>query len=142
MKAHPIARLLFSSLLSLALVGPAVAQTLKIATLAPDGSAWMRELRAAAAEVKAGTGGRVDVKFFPGGVMGNDAVVLRKMRLGGLLDRGPVSLRHREIAILRTTGRLGSEYEWGVHVSFFADRAELSEAQRADTLAENVDGQL
>ena len=37
-------------------------QVVKIATLAPEGSAWMRELRAAAAEVKAGTQGRVEVK--------------------------------------------------------------------------------
>jgi TRAP-type C4-dicarboxylate transport system substrate-binding protein len=59
-------------------------QTLKLATLAPDGSAWMKELRAAAAEVKAGSQGRVEVKFYPGGVMGGDAVVLRKMRLGQL----------------------------------------------------------
>ncbi|MBW8311528.1 MAG: TRAP transporter substrate-binding protein DctP [Rhizobium sp.] len=71
-------------LLALCLAAPAAAQTLKIATLAPDGSAWMRELRAAAAEVKQGTGGRVEVKYFPGGVMGNDAVVLRKIRLGQL----------------------------------------------------------
>lgn len=66
------------------LAGVAGAQQIKIATLAPEGSAWMRELRAAAAEVKAGTEGRVEVKFYPGGVMGNDAVVLRKMRLGQL----------------------------------------------------------
>lgn len=72
------------SLLLLCLALPAGAQTLKIATLAPDGSAWMRELRTAAAEVKAGTDGRVEVKFYPGGVMGNDAVVLRKMNLGQL----------------------------------------------------------
>ncbi len=73
------------TLLLLALLAlPAGAQTIKIATLAPDGSAWMRELRAAAAEVRQGTEGRVDVKFYPGGVMGNDAVVLRKMRLGQL----------------------------------------------------------
>lgn len=89
-------RLLSTLLLSLALAGPAAAQTLKIATLAPDGSAWMRELRAAAAEVKQGTGGRVEVKFFPGGVMGNDAVVLRKMRLGqlqgGVLTASELSL--------------------------------------------------
>jgi TRAP-type C4-dicarboxylate transport system substrate-binding protein len=44
----------------------------------------MKELRAASAEIKAGTQGRVDVKYYPGGVMGNDAVVLRKMRLGQL----------------------------------------------------------
>ncbi len=72
-------------MLLLALAAPAAAQSsLKIATLAPDGSAWMRELRAAAAEIKAGTAGRVEVKFYPGGVMGSDAVVLRKMRLGQL----------------------------------------------------------
>lgn len=79
-----LTRLFSASILLLALAAPAFAQTLKIATLAPDGSAWMRELRAAAAEVKQGTAGRVEVKFYPGGVMGNDAVVLRKMRLGQL----------------------------------------------------------
>ena len=64
---------------------PAVAQqVVKIATLAPEGSAWMRELRSAAAEVKAGTQGRVEVKYYPGGVMGSDTVVIRKMRLGQL----------------------------------------------------------
>jgi len=59
-------------------------QTIKIATIAPDGSVWMKELRAAAADVQAKTQGRVTVKFFPGGVMGSDAVVLRKIRLGQL----------------------------------------------------------
>ena len=89
-------RLLSTLLLCLAVAAPATAQTLKIATLAPDGSAWMRELRAAAAEVKQGTAGRVEVKFYPGGVMGNDAVVLRKMRLGqlqgGVLTASELSL--------------------------------------------------
>jgi len=59
-------------------------QTIKLATVAPDGSGWMRELRAAAAEVQVQSQGRVTVKFFPGGVMGSDAVVLRKIRLGQL----------------------------------------------------------
>ncbi len=59
-------------------------QTIKIATIAPDGSVWMKELRAAAADVQTKTQGRVTVKFFPGGVMGSDAVVLRKIRLGQL----------------------------------------------------------
>ena len=59
-------------------------QVIKIATLAPEGSAWMRELRVAATEVQAGTQGRVQVKYYPGGVMGSDTVVIRKMRLGQL----------------------------------------------------------
>ena len=59
-------------------------QTLKIATLAPDGSSWMKELRVAAKEIETTTQGRVMVKFYPGGVMGADTVVLRKIRLGQL----------------------------------------------------------
>ena len=94
---------LMSFLLLCLLALPAGAQTLKIATLAPDGSAWMRELRAAAAEVKQGTGGRVEVKFYPGGVMGNDAVVLRKMRLGqlqgGVLTASELSLVYPDAPI-------------------------------------------
>lgn len=58
--------------------------TLKIATLVPDGTAWMNEFKAAAKEVKTKTEGRVKLKFFPGGVMGSDKQVLRKMRIGQL----------------------------------------------------------
>ncbi len=70
--------------LALAAMPLAAQQTIKIATIAPDGSVWLREMRAASAEVQKQTEGRVNVKFFPGGVMGNDAVVLRKIRLGQL----------------------------------------------------------
>jgi TRAP-type C4-dicarboxylate transport system substrate-binding protein len=61
-----------------------VAATLKIATLSPDGSAFMRAMRAAGKEVEAVTKGRVKFKFYPGGVMGDDKAVLRRMRLGQL----------------------------------------------------------
>jgi len=61
--------------------------------------------------------------------------VLARMKAGSLLDRGLLSLRQREIVIDRTTARLGAEYEWGVHVAFFAARAGLSDAQvRASAL--------
>jgi len=40
-----------------------------------------------------------------------------------------VGLREREIVIDRTCARCGCEYEWGVHVAFFADRAGLDAAQ-------------
>jgi alkylhydroperoxidase family enzyme len=55
--------------------------------------------------------------------------VLSRWRGGGLLDRGSISLRHREILILRTTARLKAEYEWGVHVGFFAAKAKFSAAE-------------
>jgi len=49
-----------------------------------------------------------------------------KFRAGSLLDRGPLSLREREIVIDRTCARTGCEYEWGVHVSTFAEAAHLT----------------
>lgn len=75
-------RILLAALLLVSL--PAHAQSFKIATLAPDGSAWMNEMRAAARDIKERTDGRVDFRFYPGGVMGNDQSVLRKMRIGQL----------------------------------------------------------
>lgn len=40
-----------------------------------------------------------------------------------------ISVRQREILIDRTCARCGCEYEWGVHVAYFADRAGLSSEQ-------------
>lgn len=70
-------------LLALAATGVQAA-TLKIATLSPDGSVWMKLLREGADEVAERTQGRVTFKFYPGGVMGDDKAVLRKIRLGQL----------------------------------------------------------
>ncbi len=61
---------------------PTVAQTLKIATLAPEGSSWMVQMRAGAKQVESATDGRVKLKFYGGGVQGNDKQVRRKMRIG------------------------------------------------------------
>ncbi len=74
--------------LAMSLVGfnsPAlVAKTIKIATLSPDGTFWMKQMRAGAKEIKEKTQGRVKIKFYPGGVMGNDDNVLRKIHIGQL----------------------------------------------------------
>jgi alkylhydroperoxidase family enzyme len=47
----------------------------------------------------------------------------------GLLDRGHLSLREREIVIDRVTAQCNAEYEWGVHVSTYAAKAALSDTQ-------------
>jgi alkylhydroperoxidase family enzyme len=65
--------------------------------------------------------------------------VFAKMFAGGLLDKGPLSLHQREIVIDRTTARLGCEYEWGVHVTFFAERAGFSAEQVASTVTSAAD---
>jgi len=61
-----------------------MAAVLKIATIAPEGSEWMLEHRAAAKLIKERTAGRVSLKFYSGGTMGNDKKVLRKIRIGQL----------------------------------------------------------
>ena len=63
---------------------PSHAATFKVATLSPDGSFWMKTMREAGKEVEAATDNRVKFKWYPGGVMGDDKAVLRKMRVGQL----------------------------------------------------------
>jgi len=62
----------------------AEAAQFKIATVAPDGSFWMTEAKKAAAEISERTYGRVTFRFYPGGTMGDDSAVQRKMRIGQL----------------------------------------------------------
>ena len=63
-----------------------------------------------------------------------------KFSAGGLLDRGPLTLREREIVIDRTCARTGCEYEWGVHVTAFAAAARLTDDQvRATVLGKATD---
>ncbi len=68
----------------LALLASLPARTLKIATVAPEGSAWMQEMRQVGKRIEQETQGRVRLKFYPGGIMGNDKTVLRKIRAGQL----------------------------------------------------------
>jgi len=63
----------------------------------------------------------------------------RKFRSGSLLDRGPLSLRAREIVINRTCARAGCEYEWGVHISAFAGAARFTEEQVVATAQGEAD---
>jgi TRAP-type C4-dicarboxylate transport system substrate-binding protein len=75
--------LILATLLAVPCV-PAQALNLKIATFAPDGTQWMQELRKGSEEINKRTEGRVTVKLYPGGSMGSDRVVLRKIRAGQL----------------------------------------------------------
>ena len=65
--------------------------------------------------------------------------VFGKIFAGGYLDKGPLSLRQREIVIDRTTARLGCEYEWGVHIALFAERAGFSAEQVTAIVADEDD---
>lgn len=81
----------------------APAAQFKLATVAPEGSQWMTELRAGADALREKTAGRVNVKFYTGGVMGNDKKVLRKMRIGqlhgGAFTSSGLSERYRDVMV-------------------------------------------
>jgi alkylhydroperoxidase family enzyme len=63
--------------------------------------------------------------------LARDERLFGKFFAGGLLDKGHLTLRQREIVIDRVTAQCGSAYEYGVHAAFFADRVGLDAAQRA-----------
>lgn len=80
-------QILLRTLLLLAFLGislQAQAVTIKIATVVPDGTAWMKAMRSAGKSISEQTRGRVKLRFYPGGIMGNDNSVLRKIRVGQL----------------------------------------------------------
>ena len=60
----------------------------KIASLAPAGSVWVEQFENFAKEVAEKTGGEVSFRVYPGGVMGDDQAMFRKMRVGQLHGGG------------------------------------------------------
>ena len=71
--------------------------------------------------------------------MARDRRLFFKFFNSGLLDRGHLTIRQREIVIDRVTASCGAEYEWGVHVSVYAAKAGLTEAQIGSLVAGGPD---
>lgn len=85
MRNRPTLTLLFAfSALMLSMSAMAMALTLKIATVTPEGSQWMKDMRSSAKEIKERTQGRVQIKYYGGGIRGDDAKVLGAIRIGQL----------------------------------------------------------
>jgi TRAP-type transport system periplasmic protein len=66
-------------------------QTLRIGTIVPEGTGWARGLRATANNVEAGTRGAVHLKFYMGGIAGDEMEMLARVRRGqldGILSGG------------------------------------------------------
>lgn len=81
--------LALATLLTLA-AGTAPAAELKMGTLAPKGSAWAKILEKGAKEIDAKTAGRVKLKYFFGGQLGDEKDMVRQMKLGSV-DGGAVT---------------------------------------------------
>ena len=108
--SRPFSTLFAAALFIAALLGASVsanAVTLKIATVSPEGSGWMNVLRASGKEIAERTDGRVKLKFYPGGVMGDDKAVMRKIRIGQLhgavLTTGPLIPFYKDIQLFNLT---------------------------------------
>lgn len=78
--------LTLTALVVAATAGTAAAENVEVrlATLAPEGSSWMKVLGKGAAEIDTKTEGRVKVKYYAGGVQGDERDAVRKMNLGQL----------------------------------------------------------
>jgi alkylhydroperoxidase family enzyme len=63
--------------------------------------------------------------------LARDGRLFQRFHRAALLDKGHLTLRQREIVINRVTALSRSEYEWGVHVAFFAEKAGLDAAMLA-----------
>jgi TRAP-type C4-dicarboxylate transport system substrate-binding protein len=74
------------------------ATVIKIATVAPEGSTWMKLMDELKANLKEKTEGRVKLRFYPGGIQGDEGVVLRKMMTGQLHGAGLTGVGLGELA--------------------------------------------
>ena len=88
-----IDRLLVLLILLFACIGTSPVQAkekhiIKFATLAPEGSSWMKSMRKLSNKIKKATDGNVIFRFYPGGVSGDEKDVIRKMRIGQLHGAG------------------------------------------------------
>ncbi len=89
-----------AAVLALALAAaPARAQTvIKFATLAPEGSTWMKELGELSKDLEKETAGKLKFKFYPGGVAGDEKDVVKKIRIGQLHAAGFTGVGLGEVA--------------------------------------------
>jgi len=117
-----VSLLLLTSLFS----GVVHSANLNIATIAPEASSWMKEMRAGAAEIKERTEARVEVKYFGGGIMGNDKKVLGQMRIGRLqgaaLTPSALGSRYPDINLYGMPLVFNSEAEATYVRQFFDER--------------------
>ena len=78
---------------------------IKLATLAPEGSSWMKTLNTLNTEVMKKTESRVQFRIYPGGVLGDEKDMLRKMKIGQIqsaaLTSGGLSAIFKEIDVLQ-----------------------------------------
>lgn len=97
---------------------PARAQTvtIKLGTLAPDGSVWHRLLKQMGEDWSKASNGRVKLKIYAGGVAGNESDMIRKLRVGQLQAAALTAIGLQDIdsspQAVATPGLITTEDEW------------------------------
>jgi TRAP-type C4-dicarboxylate transport system substrate-binding protein len=86
-----LSTLIMISIMAIASTSHAVTE-IKLAILAPEGSTWHKVITACDKELKKKTAGRVKVKIYAGGVLGDEKDVIRKMRIGQIHAAGLTGL--------------------------------------------------
>ncbi len=106
---------LFAVTIVLATALPAAAQTIKLGTLAPEGSPWHDSIRDMAEAWKEATAGKIEFKIFGGGVAGDEADMVRKMRIrqlhAALLSTEGLSYIAPEVLALQAPMMFASDEE-------------------------------
>jgi TRAP-type C4-dicarboxylate transport system substrate-binding protein len=78
---------------------------IKLGTLAPEGSSWMKTFNAINTEVMKKTGNTVRFRFYPGGILGDEMDMLRKLKIGQIqgvaLTSAGLSALFKEMDILQ-----------------------------------------
>ncbi len=85
--------------------GAEKALVIKIGTLAPEGSSWIKAFKTLNAEIMKKTENRVQLKVYPGGVLGDEMDMLRKMQIGQIqgvaLTSAGLSSLYKEVDFLQ-----------------------------------------
>ena len=58
--------------------------TIKLATLAPSGSTWMNVMQEMVKELHDKSNGNIRIKIYPGGILGDERDMVRRMKIGQL----------------------------------------------------------
>ena len=94
---------LLASMLLLSLSAPLMAKQIKISTASPDGTGILIAIKQAGKDIAAQTDNRVKLKFYPGGVMGDNKTVLKKIKRGvlhgALLESGAIAEDYKDAQV-------------------------------------------
>jgi TRAP-type C4-dicarboxylate transport system substrate-binding protein len=105
---------------------------IRMAAVAPEGSSWAREFHAIDREVQAATGGQVQVKWYLGGIAGDELAMLERVRRGQLDGEAGAAFCDRlapSIRVAHIVGLFRTRDEWRYVMTRLLPRIDAEAAQ-------------